>query len=370
MAEIQKKILVIDSRPPTPDYDSGSMRMSRLLDALLSLSCKVTFAASFPLAWPPLSERAETDILNLKNRGIEVAESVDGHLLSEGRRYDAVILSGGVYTAIRHVESVFKHAPQADLIFDTVDLHFLREYRHARLTANQQMLRRALASKANEVAIARRARWTLVVSPAEKDILSRECPEARVEVLSNIHETRASREPFTRRRDILFIGAFQHLPNRDAVSHFVEEIFPLVKKEIPDLRFFILGGHPPAEIQRLDSEDIIVTGHLSDIDTYLDSCKLSVAPLRFGAGVKGKVLLSLSRGLPVVATSIAAEGMYLTNGKDVMVADSASEFGRAIVDLYNDEDRWSEISTNGLEIVSRYFSFAAARETMKRLLGI
>jgi glycosyltransferase involved in cell wall biosynthesis len=344
--------------------------MSRLLDVLQSLSCTVTFAASFPLAWPPLSERAEADILSLKNRRITVARSVDEHLQSEGRFYDAVILSGGVYTAVRHIESVFKFAPQADLIFDTVDLHFLREYRHAKLTANRQMLRRALASKANELAIARRARWTLVVSPEEKDILARECPEARVEVLSNIHETRADGEPFTRRRDILFIGAFQHLPNADAVSHFVEEIFPLVKKEISSLKFFIIGGHPPEEIRRLSSEDIIVTGHVSDIDSRLDSCRLSVAPLRFGAGVKGKVLLSLSCGLPVIATSIAAEGMYLTSGKDVMVADTAEEFGRAIIDLYNDEDRWSEISKNGLEIVSRYFSFDAARETMKRLLGI
>jgi glycosyltransferase involved in cell wall biosynthesis len=347
--------------------------MRRLLDVLQSLSCKVTFAASCPSAWPPLDERAGRDISSLRLSGIEVVEgeeirAVEDHLLSKGKEYDAVLLSGGVYTAARHIQSVIKHAPQAIKIFDTVDLHFLREFRHARLTRSHHRLRRALVCKANEVAIARRADYTLVVSDLEKETLERECPQARVCVLSNIHEVFGCRMPFAERRDLMFVGAFQHLPNIDAVTWFVSEIFPLVKAEIAGLKIHIIGGHPPAEITDLSADDVIVTGHVADIAPYFDACRLSVAPLRFGAGVKGKALMSMSYGLPVVMTSIAAEGMHLTDGRDALVADSPAEFSRAIASLYEDEVQWAQLSRNGLEIVSRHFSFASARETLRGLL--
>jgi len=146
-----KRVLVIDSRPPTPDYDSGSLRMRNLLDVLLSLSCRVIFAASHPSAWPPLTDRVEDDIRNLQNAGIDAIrgpaiKAVNEHLRSEGGAYDAVILSGGVYIARRHVRSILDHAPQALVIFDTVDLHFVREYRQAKLTGSVHRLQSVSAS--------------------------------------------------------------------------------------------------------------------------------------------------------------------------------------------------------------------------------
>jgi len=112
-----------------------------------------------------------------------------------------------------------------------------------------------------------------------------------------------------------------------------------------------------------------VTGHVPDLTPYFDNCRLSVAPLRFGAGVKVKVLMSMGYGVPVVGSSIAAEGLCLTDGKDVLMADDPNDFCKAVVTLYQDEMLWNTISENGFAIISQYFSYAAVREKLLELLA-
>jgi glycosyltransferase involved in cell wall biosynthesis len=261
-----------------------------------------------------------------------------------------------------------KHAPNAKIIFDTVDLHGLREQRAAELGSDALLLRNAQATMKAELAVIAAANMTLVVSPFERDWLHEKLPDAQVEVLSNLHEIHGSSLPFTQRHDLVFVGGFRHPPNVDAVLWFAREIFPLVRAALPQIRFHCIGGNVPPEILALSSLDgIVVHGHVPDITPYMDGARIALAPLRYGAGVKGKINLSMAHGQPVVATSCAVEGMHLTNRRDVLVADDAKIFAERVIELYRDETLWNQLSVNGLENVHTHFSLDAARGVMRQV---
>jgi glycosyltransferase involved in cell wall biosynthesis len=190
-----------------------------------------------------------------------------------------------------------------------------------------------------------------------------------VEVLSNLHRVRGAGRPFEQRHDLVFVGGFRHPPNVDAVRWFAAEVFPLVRTQLPEMRFHCIGGNVPAEVEALAAQaGVEIHGHVPDIDPYMDGARISVAPLRFGAGVKGKVNLSMAHGQPVVATACAVEGMHLRDGEDVLVADDAQAFADAIVRLYTDPVLWQTLSGNGLANVQRHFSADAARDVVRRVL--
>jgi glycosyltransferase involved in cell wall biosynthesis len=368
-----RRMLVIGPRVLTPDMDAGSSRMYRLLVLLRAQSSSATFLASFPDSWPPFSSRVQDDTSRLRQAGIEVPETsglepVEDHLRSRGREYTAVMLTGE-YVAAKYMQSVRRHAPQALVVFDTGDLHYLRHYREAKITRNARALKRSLKSKRRELAAAREADYTLVVSQEEKSILEGDCPGARVYVLPSIHEVYGSARPFSQRKDLVFVGSFQHTPNLDAVKYLAEKIMPLVWDKSSSVKTYVIGSDPPDHLADLASEQMIFTGYVPDLAQYFDSCRISVAPLRFGAGVKGKVLTSLSYGVPVVASSIAAEGLFLTHGEDVLIADEARAFAEAVMSLYRDESLWNRLSRKGLDTVSRHFSPTAAKAALTELLA-
>jgi glycosyltransferase involved in cell wall biosynthesis len=249
-----------------------------------------------------------------------------------------------------------------------VDLNFVRIQRQGALFGDVEMLRKAEDVRRRECRVASLANLTLVVSAVERDTLLREAPGARVDVLSNIHEVHSPVPPFVSRRDIMFIGGFNHPPNGDAVSYFLDAIWPAVRSEIPEARFFVVGDAPPDDEQWSREANVIVTGRVPDVAEYFDRCRVSVAPLRYGAGVKGKITQSLSYGVPVVATPVAVEGMHLIDGESVLVASDAGDFARAVVRLYTDERLWAKVSANGLDNVKQNFSVDAARSVLERIL--
>jgi glycosyltransferase involved in cell wall biosynthesis len=261
-----------------------------------------------------------------------------------------------------------KHAPQAQVVFDTVDLHYLRERRGAQLANDAAMLRTSEATKARELDLIARSDVTLVVSEAERALLATDAPDARVEVLSNLHQLAGPGRSFAEREDLVFVGGFRHPPNVDAVRWFAQEAFPRGRARLPGVRFHVIGSHVVAEIEALAAlPGVVVHGHVPDITPYMDGCRIGLAPLRYGAGVKDKVNLSMAHGQPVVATSCAVEGMHLEPGRDVLVADDAQVFADAVVELYEDEALWNSLSRNGLRNVAEHFSPDAARDTVRRV---
>lgn len=361
-----KRVLIVDATTPTPDQDSGSLRMVNLMRVLADLGCQTSFLPD-NRAW---IERYTADLQELGVEALYSPYAADpiALLRERGREFDLIVLSRH-YVAASYVGLVRLYAPQATLAFDTVDLHYLREQRAAELSGKPELARHAAATRAQELKLIRECDVTFVVSPVEQELLAREAPGARVEVLSNVHEVYGCRRPFAQRRDLVFVGGFQHPPNTDAVEWFVREVFPLVRAELPEVNLHVIGSKVPDTIRALADEHVLVHGYVEDIAPYMDGCRISVAPLRYGAGVKGKVNMAMSYGLPVVATSAAVEGMHVRAGEDVLVADEAAAFAAHVVRLHRDEALWNRLSANGLDNVERHFSFAAAREALRQVLG-
>lgn len=360
------RVLIVDALVPEPDQDSGSLRMNNLIRVLLKMGYGVTFLPGNLTALQPYTS-------NLQQMGVEVlylpgVSSPPEWLARHGRHFDAVWLCRH-YVAVNFIRLVRRHCPNARVLFDTIDLHYLRERRQAELENSDALMRTAERTRREELGVARAADVTLVVSPFEKDVLAREAPDLEVAVLSNIHQVPGRRTGFAQRRDIWFVGGFQHPPNVDAVRWFCADVLPLVRSRLPALTFHIVGSKMPPEVERLAGEGVRVHGFVPDVSAFLEGCRLSVAPLRYGAGVKGKVNMAMAHGQPVVATSTAVEGMNVRPGADALVADDADAFADAVVHAYEDEALWLRLSDNGLENVRRYFSFEAARDALSGLLA-
>jgi GT2 family glycosyltransferase/glycosyltransferase involved in cell wall biosynthesis len=361
-----KNILVIDHHLPMPNRDSGSLRMFQILKLLHELGHRVTFIPDNLANICPYTGE-------LQKRGIEVVyhpyiKKVRDYLISHGSDFDAVVLSRCDF-ARKHIADVRMLAPQSRIIFDTVDLHFVREDSEARLTGDPEAKRKAQEKRRLEHELIEQADETWVVSSVEQQLLRKRRPNKSIQVVSNILDVPGSNTPFALRRDWLFIGGFQHKPNVDAVLFFAQKIYPLVSEHLRDAKFYIIGDKAPPEVVALAAETIIVAGLQTDVRPFFDSVKLSVAPLRFGAGVKGKINQSMALGVPVVATSLAVEGMALQNGEDILVADDPEDFVRAMVELYESEDLWNRISENGIQKTRALYSTDTARQNLERLFS-
>lgn len=362
---VRRRAFVVDNYMITPDKESGSLRMMNLFAILHELGFKVTFAAAN-------LEAPEPYVSNLQMRGVECiyrpyVKSVAKYLATHGEIYDLVILSRAD-AAARIMPAARRYCKNAKIVFDTVDLHFLREARLAELTGDKATQGIAERRRQQELDLMAQADTTLVVSDVERRVLAQEAPGADVHLVSNIHRIFGSATPFGERRDIMFIGAFAHPPNTDAVLWLAEEILPLIHAELPDLCCHVIGADPPAQIRALTGDRVKIHGFVPDVRPYFNGCRLSVAPLRYGAGVKGKVNQSLAHGLPVVATTQAAEGMFLEDGTSVLLGDDARSFASAVIRLYRDEQLWSRLSANGIDVMERHFSFDAARRALKRVI--
>lgn len=361
-----RTVLVVDAETPMPDRDSGSLRLRNLLALLVEEGAHVVFA--------PANLRHDGDYTRaLQQLGVETwytpfAARWPAWWREHGARFDTVVLSRH-YVARDLLPLVRKHAPQARVVFDTVDLHYLRERRGAELAGDHALLRVAERTRAQELDIIAKSDATLVVSEVERTLLATDAPGARVEVLSNLHDVRGAGKPFGERRDLVFVGGFRHPPNVDAVTWFANEVFPRVRERLPGIDFHCIGSHVTDAIRALGAiPGIVVHGHVPDIAPYMDGARVAIAPLRYGAGVKGKVNLSMAHGQPVVATACAVEGMHLQAGEDVLVADDAAGFADAVVRLYEDEVLWTRLSEAGVRNVHAHFSLDAARPVVRRVV--
>ena len=183
-----------------------------------------------------------------------------------------------------------------------------------------------------------------------------ETPGARIEVVPTIHELRAAGNSFADRSGLLFIGSFAHRPNVDAMRFFLREVYPLLQSTLPRVRLDIIGGNPPPELAEYTSDEVRIRGHVPDVEPYLRNARVFIAPLRFGAGSKGKVGEAMAHGIPVVTTSIGAEGFGITHGLNVMIGDDPQSFAKAINELYAQEELWQRVAHNGRLRIEKHFT--------------
>lgn len=361
-----RHILIVDALTPEPSRDSGSLRLINIMRLLHELNWRITFMAN--------NRRATgAEIALLGRIGVHVlckpsSLPLPSWLSRHGAGLDAVMLCRH-YVAEHYLPLVRRRAPRAKVIFDTVDLHFLREQRAAEHTGNESLARQAKRSRRHELALMRACDASLVVSPVEYQLLRDELPEVDVELLSNVHEVYGRRGDFGDRHGLVFVGGFGHPPNVDAVHWLVEEIVPRIQRERSDIVLHLIGDIPPTARASLAHPGVQIHGRVEDLTPWMEGCRVALAPLRYGAGVKGKINMAMSHGLPVVATPVAAEGMHLVDGENVLLAEDAQTFAAAVLRLYADERLWLGLSDASLENIRQYFSFETARGTLKRLLA-
>lgn len=361
---VTKRILVVDACTPTPDQDAGSLKIYNFIKIFQSLSYQVTFV---PDDLTFINRYTE----DLQRRGVQClywpyVASLEEHLAREGSKYD-LILSCRPDVTEKHLTSYRKHCPAAKVLYDTADIHYLREQRQAKIEGNSQLAKQAERRKTQELGLVARVDCTIVVSQLEQAILQKEVPRAKLSVISAVHERYARSVDFEDTKDILFLGGYQHLPNVDAVQYFVAEVLPILRDELPGVKFYIVGSRPPESVQRLAANDVIVTGYVANLEHIMSHCRLSVNPLRYGAGIKGKIVSCMAYGVPCAGTSVAFEGMQLEDGRDVVIADTAKELAARIAHLYQDKNLWQKLSDRGYAIVRERYSFEAARKSYSDL---
>jgi GT2 family glycosyltransferase/glycosyltransferase involved in cell wall biosynthesis len=357
------RVLVCDVQVPTPDRDAGGQRMAWILRLLVPMTAHLTMAPTDRVDRGAAAEALRQD-------GIEVSvggfRSFRGLLRSRRDLYDLVILSRPDVASAR-AGSVRRYLPHARLIFDTVDLHFRREER--RLAVAGAVRTRGIArARALEMGLVRRCDVTATVTETEREVLRGLVPGSDIVVLPTVHELRPDTPPpFDARCGLLFIGSFGHEPNADAVAFLLDEILPRVRQRI-DVPLVVIGGSPPPALACRAGAGVRFAGHVDDVVPLFDRARVFVSPLRFGAGMKGKNGQAMALGLPMVTTSIGAEGMDLVDGGDALIRDDPTGFADAVVCLHQDADLWRAIAENARREAGERWSPAAMRARLERLL--
>jgi GT2 family glycosyltransferase/glycosyltransferase involved in cell wall biosynthesis/SAM-dependent methyltransferase len=356
-------VLVVDHKVPCPDRDSGSLRMNHMLRSLIDIGCRVTFIPDNLVASQPYTRE-------LQEIGIEVLFgvcAVQAEIASIGTDLRLALVSRPVI-APRYLDVIREHAPDAIVAYDTVDLHFVREGRRAALGDGRA--RKVATLRELELGLIRGSDVTITVTEEEREIVTSYVPDAKVIVIPNANAAAETVSPPASRSGVLFVGSFEHPPNVNAAVALVRTVMPLVWQDIGPVPVKIVGPQPPQEVRELAGAHVEVTGWVKDLTPLYESARMMVAPLQYGAGMKGKVTQSLAAGLPVVTTPIGAEGLEAVDGRDMMIAEDPADLAERIVRLVREDELWMRLSQAGQELASRLFSPAIMRERIEELLAV
>jgi O-antigen biosynthesis protein len=350
-----RRVLFLDDTMLTPDQDAGSNAALQHILTLQRLGYKVIFLPADNMA------QIEPQTTNLQKIGVECwyapfAWSVEDYLRRQARHIDLVYIHRRPNME-RYAALCRKYLPRAPVIFSVADLHGLREQREADVlglgAAEHDRSRQRLEQ---ELSLIEDADSVIVHSTYERELIRERRPAARVCQVPWTIPLPSPGPDHAKRRDLAFIGGFRHPPNVDAVDWFLEHAWPRLSPELPDARFAIIGSFMPERFEALRSDRVDPLGHVPDLDQKLSELRLTVAPLRYGAGLKGKVLASLAAGVPCVMSSVAAEGIGLSGELLQCVVDDPAELKEIILRLYRDAKLWNRFSKAGRELVARLYN--------------
>lgn len=356
----RKVILMMEVQMPTFDKDAGSRTIYQYCRMFLKKGYLVKLAIDND------KEEMEPYRSRFLDMGVEVlsGEEFKNHffewILENKNVIDYVFISRP--NVSRKYIEFLRANTEIKVLYYGHDLHFLRMEREAKLLGKEEQTAAARAMKEEELAIIRSAHMSFYLSPMEIELLKKMDPSLRVKrMLINVFEEfKENPQPdFSKREGILFVGGFRHDPNIDAVLWLGEEIYPQMKKH-GTIPCYIAGSSPTEEIKAFDGEGMHILGFVSDeeLEKYYETCRMVIVPLRYGAGIKGKVIEALYHGLPVVTTSIGAEGI---DGMEEagFIVDDAGEFAETVVKLYQNPKKLSELSKKATAFVKDHFGMEA-----------
>jgi glycosyltransferase involved in cell wall biosynthesis len=309
----------------------------------LSEWCHPVFLTTGKRLWPDYEKL-------LWRAGVETADALDFKRLLKQRNFRAAVLSRPAVADIM-LGPVRRADPKLKIVYDMLDVHHLRAEREAALTGDPRAAAEAKRLRRLETRIARAADLIWCGSATDKVLMDRLAPGVSSVVVPTVHTLHQRGRSFQARENLLFVGNFSHRPNTDAVMFLGREVMPLIRRSLPFVELHVVGDNAPPEFAELAAHGVRVLGFVPALDPIMSASRVFVAPIRFGSGVNGKIGESLSYGLPVVTTTIGAEGWRFKDGQ-VLIADGAAEFAAAVVDLYGDGALWQKLSDNGFRHIA------------------
>ena len=351
-------VLVVDEHVPFFDRDAGSKRIDHLIDALAARGCVVVFGSIDRREYPPYTRR-------LRDAGAVVLTGFGVQALHEaaaaGVAFEIAWLSRPSVASLL-IDVLREVDPSARIVYDTVDLHYRRLEREERATGRSSGWR---SMRERELALARRADITVVTSEPEGEELVR-AGIANVERFAVFERAVVNGPGWDARSGALFVGNYGHAPNADAACELVKMIMPLVRESRALFGVTLAGADPTAAVRALAGYGVDVPGYVADLSALFARGRVFVAPLRFGSGLKGKIVQALSNGVPVVTTTIGAEG-FPDPAAWGLIADDAPGFARAMIRLHEDRALWERLSA-GARAIAKKFDASAAAEQLDRVV--
>lgn len=363
---VKKMLLVVDHYVPRYDKDAGSRSMFYYLKLFTEMGYHIKFIGDDFYKDEPYTSA-------LQQMGIEVlygnyyCANWKEWIRANGKYFDYIIL-GRPHISVKYMDLARK-VSNAKIIYFGYDLHYLREMRQYELTGREQALKDSAEWKKTELELMQKADISYYFSHAEiEEIAKMDAAVNARRVPINIYDQvpEISYIPKSR-RDIIFVGGFAHPPNSDAVKSLGEMIMPMVWKKYPDIILHVVGSEPPSEIKDLASEHLIVHGFVSDenLEKMYQSVRVAVIPLRFGAGIKGKVIEAMMRGIPVITTSIGIEGIEGAE-KIVKVSDEREKLAEYVINLYENEVELADMSVREHQYVKDNYSVQEAVNILRK----
>jgi hypothetical protein len=370
-----KNVLIIDEIIPEFNKDSGSRRLTEIIKLLLKNKVSVFLIADLK------QYKYKSDyIKKFKDLGVNVYQpSIDqkGQLVTKEDFIKLITPKIDVAwlhrpTIFSKFQSLVKTAnPNIKLVFDMVDFHYVRLLREYELNKDEALKAEAEKFLKIELENCENADVVIAISTTDKELLKQHFnTDEKVVLISNIHQHIDKSDNFNsfeNRKDLLFVGSFRHDPNSDAVKYLKENIMPLVWKVIPDLKVNIIGSYITEEIEALASDKFKLLGFVDDLNAVINTTKLFVAPLRFGAGIKGKIGQSLEHSLPLVTTNVGAEGFDFGEQTNVMIANNAEAIAQKVIDLYTNKILWDEAS-NSCKTILEPFSLKVTENQVLQII--
>jgi GT2 family glycosyltransferase/glycosyltransferase involved in cell wall biosynthesis/Flp pilus assembly protein TadD len=368
------KILIIQPFLPMYDRAAGEKRWFHTLKILTRYYDVVYLARNGAGQLKYVNELEKmgitvfhTDQSRLKHMDCDLKGPVwiDFPLLLKSNDFKAVIV-GFYHVAHQYWRDIRRYSPESVFIIDSFDLCYVRQRRKALLSGDPADFWKAEETRRMELAMYRRADMVLTVTEKDRSTLLEAAPDLNVGISTDIHPV-TGEDADAGRSDLVFVGNFNHDPNEDAVVFFMEEIWPEVKRRLPGVKFYIVGNAPTEKVQAYASEDILVTGFVPDVLPYLLKAMAFVVPLRYGAGLKGKIGEALSCGVPIVTTTVGAEGMDLVHRRSALIADDPAEFAGLVAEVCSDAGLRETLSREGRVLAERNYSYSAVEKYWKEV---
>lgn len=361
-------ILVISNSLPQSDRASGDLRFFSIL-RILTTQVAVTIVLRNLGNWRnSVRDHARYESM-LTEAGVSIYEG-SIHSALGASVYDIVFFE--FYHPAREFMAMARlMQPDARIVVDSVDVHYNRLQTKARLSGEVGDESTASKVRIEELACYSQADLVIAVSEEDRNVINLELPDCPISVVPNVHEIPPYIAIDKRNMgELLFIGNFVHTPNIDAMIYFVGEVMPMIRRHLSGVTLTIIGNKPPDEILNLANDDIKVLGYVPNIAPYLQSAYLSIAPLRYGGGIKGKVGEAMSYGLPVVTTSFGIEGFDLIPGQHAIAAETPEAMTEAISRLMTDPALYESVSRNGYELIKQRFSPQRTAERIDEFMNL